>query len=158
VPRSGFETAFDHDGYAKYVFVHAKDKDGKTLGTSPVKETVFSKDISSVAIAEELLWLQRGSGLQGWAAYALSSPITTFVAGIICGAIVVISTLFVVKSRHRWVNFRRNLQYERIASRDAAEFDEMTLDDLSPSKPYNDEIDCNGFKVSEESADKEEGP
>ena len=152
-PRSGFETAINYAGYASYVFVQAEDEHGKTIGKSAVIETATSKDISSAAIAEELLWLRRDTSLRG---DILGSPMVLFMAGLICGAIIVLITPLVVKKRRRWVNFRRNLQYERVAVRDAAEYNEMTLDDLSSSKSYSDEMDGNVFKVSEEDDDEDE--
>ena len=132
--RLGFETRIDHDGYAKYVFIEAKDQNGEILGKSKIIETLESGDVSSVAVAEELLWLQGGSNVPGRTNNLLRNPIATFIAGIVCGAVILSVAVFVTRRGLKgWHGLGRQM-YERVDGRDAAEFDETKLDDLSPSR------------------------
>jgi hypothetical protein len=110
-----------------------------------------------MAIAEELLWLQKSPGKQNWAAILLNGKVAMFIAGIICGTVIIISILIATKRGGQWWT-RENAAYRCVAARNADEDDEMTLYELSSSQSYSDEADDDVFKVSEEGADGEEVP
>jgi hypothetical protein len=109
-----------------------------------------------MAIAEELLWLQESPGMQNWAAILLNNTVAMFTAGIICGAMIIISILIATKRGRQWWT-RDNVAYQRVAARNADEDDEMTLYELSSSQSYSAEMDDDVFKASEEDADEDKG-
>ena len=156
VSRSGFETRIDHGGYAKYVFVEAKDMNGKTLGKSKIIETLESGDVSTVAIAEEVLWLKGGPDVPVRTGDLSRNPIATFIAGIFCGAVILSVTVFVTRRGFGWWHGHGRQVYERVDGRDAAEGDETKLDDLSPARSYRDDMDSDVSKVSEEDKDADD--
>lgn len=147
VDRSGFETRFDHDGYAKFVFALAKDANGKTLGESAALETV-ADNVSNEALSEEMTWL-RNTDSQGWLKRMVWNPFTTFVGGVFCG-IMIILVLLVARKR-RWFGWGANSEpkYAQVSVNDAHDYDETMLDDLGRSRSYRDKM---------YGSDEDEGP
>lgn len=136
--RSGFETSISCDGYAKYVFVQARDANGESLGESAIVETIIAEDISNDAVADELIWLRYGGDSESWITRMMDTSLATFVAGMFCGVTIIVLILFargkgLFSFRHRGL-----ASYNRVAVADTADFDETRLDDLTPSRSYRD--------------------
>lgn len=162
VARSGFETTIKYDGYAQYVFVEAKDKNGKSLGKSKPIETVPSKDISSAAVAEELLWLSGAPDadpdVPSRKDDLISNPMATFIVGIFCGGMIFAAAFFVIRRRGWWRSRGGEQAYERVSAGNAADYDETKLDDLSPKRSYRDGENDGVFRVPDEDSDRDDGP
>ena len=135
VPRTGFETSIHYDGFAKYVFVQARDHNGKTLRNSAVIEPLLS---------DELLSIQLGSDERDWTDDMLINPIAMFILGIACSAMVALPLRFVVRRSLQWWHSRGRLRYERVPINDIGESHEMGLEDLSRFRSYRDELEDNG--------------
>ena len=137
------------NGYAKYIFVEAKDNVGKSLGKSTIIETFPSNNISAVAVAQELLWLRGGSGIPTRINGLFTNPIMTFLAGAICGG----AALFAFRRSLQWWQSQEGPAYERVATGDATEVDEWKLDDISASRSYPDEADDSSQETAKEEED-----
>lgn len=73
-PRAHFETALNYNGYAKYVFVEALDRNGKALGQSKVIETLVSSPLATQTVANEEEWLaEQNRKSDSWTAKAKSA-------------------------------------------------------------------------------------
>lgn len=59
--KQGFETAITYDGYASYVVVEARDRDGHPLGRSKVFETIPPENMFDPAVVKESQWVQQQS-------------------------------------------------------------------------------------------------
>lgn len=57
--KQGFETAITYDGYASYVVVEARDRDGHPLGRSKVFETIPPEDMFDPSVVKESQWVQQ---------------------------------------------------------------------------------------------------
>ncbi len=155
VPRSGFETTIDHDGYAKYVYVEAKDSRGYSLGKSGILETVSDTEISPESLAEEMVWLNGDPDT--WKvslpSRGLMQDIGVFVGGVACGIVMLGSIMYTRRRGVKWWLGREGPKYSRVGEDDAAEYDETKLDDLSRSRRYRDGAESGSLKTSEEEVD-----
>lgn len=61
VPRSGFETMLEVEGYASYVIVEGLDKSGAVLGTSSVFKSMPHLNMTAAAVEVENLWLLKAN-------------------------------------------------------------------------------------------------
>ena len=57
VPRSGFETMLEFEGYSSFVIAQAHDKMGAALGTSAVFKTIPHPNMTAAAVEIEGVWL-----------------------------------------------------------------------------------------------------
>lgn len=163
VPRSGFETRFEHMGYAKYVFVQAIDRHGGVLGKSDVIETLTDTDLSSDILAQENAWLQgeddstepssNGSS-NGILSIITGNSFATFGGGIIFGVLVFLVVVFTRRRGIPWPRSQKKNKgpnYQRVAAADAWEFDESRLDDLSSNGRRRRGLDDGEFQLAEDS-------
>ncbi|KAK3714801.1 hypothetical protein LTR37_007536 [Vermiconidia calcicola] len=135
--KLGFETVLAYGGYASYVIVEAVNRNGTVLGRTEVSRTFAHANVTAEAVAGEDVWLKDVDdaevNLLRQARGVLTSPITAFIIGCICSAIVLIVG-YKVRSRDvvtRYMRYFKGSRYDKLS--------QMNLDQELPLRAADKE-------------------
>lgn len=137
--KKGFETNLTSDGFADRVMVVGLDKDDKVLGTSRIIRT-SSKNVSAELVAQEKEWTRNAQATgPGRLASAFGNPITTFLFGFICSAIILLIGSWVWK--RGGLRMARQSRYYRVQHENFEPFEDSDEHSLALQASSKESLD-----------------